>query len=68
MTYDRSDRPNRELRTDGARIMRVLRERGVTRTNNSATGDIAEALVERALGGKRSHFSNAGWNVRLPPS
>lgn len=68
MTYYPSDRSNRELLTDWAGIMRVLRERGIIRTNNSPTGDIAEALVERALGGERSHFSNAGWDVRLPPS
>jgi hypothetical protein len=68
MTYDPSTRSNRELLTDWAGIMRVLREREIIRTNNSPTGDIAEALVERALGGKRSHFSNAGWDVRLPPS
>lgn len=68
MTYDPSARSNRELLSDWAGIMRVLRTREIIRTNNSPTGDIAEALVERALGGKRSHFSQAGWDVRLPPS
>lgn len=37
--------------------MRELREREIIRTHNSPTGDIAEAPVERALGGERSHFS-----------
>lgn len=68
MIYEPSNRSNRELLSDWAAIMRQLRERGIIRTNNSPTGDIAEALVERALAGERSHFSQAGWDVRLPVS
>src|SRR3954454_23486403 len=68
MTYDPASRSNRELLADRAAIMRQLRERDIIRTNNSPTGDIAEALVERALQGVRSHFSQAGWDVRLPPT
>ena len=68
MSYDPTTRGNRELLSDWAGIMRELRNRGIIRTNNSPTGDIAEALVERALRGERSHFSQAGWDVRLPPS
>ena len=66
MTYDPSARSTRDLLSDWAAIMRQLREREIIRTNNSPTGDIAEALVERALDGERSHFSQAGWDVRLP--
>lgn len=66
MSYDASTRTNRELLSDWAAIMRQLRARDIIRTNNSPTGDIAEALVARALGGVRGHFSQAGWDVRVP--
>lgn len=45
-------------------ILRALRERGVTRTDNAPTGDYAEYLTAAAYGGQLSDPSQRGWDVR----
>jgi len=62
--YDPSTRTTRDLLRDWAAIMRALRERGIIRTNNNPTGDIAEAIVREHYGGVRGGFTQAGWDVR----
>jgi hypothetical protein len=62
--YDPAARSTRELLADWAAIMRVLRERGVIRTNNNPIGDIAEAIVHEHFGGERGSFVQAGWDVK----
>lgn len=46
--------------------MRELRTRGITRTNNSPTGDIAEAIVAAHYGGKLAVSGTKGWDVQTP--
>jgi len=47
-------------------ILRELKSRGVTRTENAPTGDYAEYLVALGLGGILATSSEKGWDVELP--
>lgn len=65
MTYQPSTRTTRQLLADWAAIMRELVHRGVVRTQNNPTGDIAEAIVEAHYrGSTRGSFSEKGWDVK----
>jgi hypothetical protein len=47
-------------------ILRELKSRGVIRTENAPTGDYAEYLVARGLGGVLAMNSKKSWDVQLP--
>jgi hypothetical protein len=64
VTYDPSSRTLGELLADWAGIMRELKSRDVTRTNNLPTGDFAEVLVALHYDGVRGTFAQAGWDVK----
>jgi len=64
MPYSATDQTTAQLLEDWATIMRELRRRGVIRTNNNPTGDIAEAVVEAHYpGSTRGSFNQKGWDV-----
>jgi hypothetical protein len=46
-------------------ILKELKERGVVRTENAPTGDYAEYLVAKALGGVLAPNSEKRWDVLL---
>lgn len=54
----------RELLSLWARTLCALHDRGVVRTFNNPTGDIAVELVAVHFGGERGSFSQAAWDVR----
>ncbi len=47
-------------------ILRTLRERGVIRTGNAPTGDYAEYLVARMIGGTLAGNSEKSYDVEAP--
>jgi hypothetical protein len=61
---DVADLPTREILTLYRQMLSELRKREVIRTDNSPTGDLAEHLVAKALGGRISdNRSEASWDV-----
>lgn len=56
----------RELLALHARIMDELRTRGITRSSNNPTGDLAEYLFCKAFGWKQSGNSNPGLDAIGP--
>jgi hypothetical protein len=46
-------------------ILRELKSREVIRTENAPTGDYAEYLVARALGGRLANNSEKSWDIEL---
>lgn len=56
----------RELLALHARIMDELRARGITRSSNNPTGDLAEYLFCRAFGWKQAGNSNPSLDATGP--
>ena len=65
MTFDNlSPVSTIELLAGYRKVLAELRSRGVLRTNNAPTGDYAESLVHRYLGGELAPNSEKSWDVR----
>ena len=60
------DRSVAELLRDYRQILDELRARGVTRTDNAPTGDYAEYLVARLVGGQLAPNSERSFGVLTP--
>lgn len=55
-----------ELLRLSRKVLAELREREVIRTGNAPTGDYAEWLVQKSVGGKLEPNSNSSWDLETP--